>query len=252
MVDVIVLAGTAKSSELTIAEQVQNKAFVQIHGQAMLNYVLTALQQTSSVQRIAVVGPLAELQTLIGDSAQVIAVDEGSSIVENLQRGLQALQPNKHCLVAASDAAFLTPAAVNHFLAACRPYEAAVYYPIVRREDNDRCFPGVKRTYVKLADGEFTGGNLFLINPAALEKVMPRLEEFFALRKSPLRLAAALGFGFVLKLLTKRLTIAELEKRFFALFSAVGKAVISPYPELGTDVDKPSDLELARRRLKPL
>ena len=45
MVDVIVLAGTAKSSELTIAEQVQNKAFVQIHGQAMLNYVLTALQQ---------------------------------------------------------------------------------------------------------------------------------------------------------------------------------------------------------------
>ena len=129
-------------------------------------------------------GPLAELQTLIGDSAQVIAVDEGSSIVENLQRGLKAFQTIKNCLLAESDAAFLPPAAVNHFLAACRPYEAAVYYPIVRREDNDRCFPGVKRTYVKLADGEFTGGNLFLINPAALEKVMPRLEEFLLCGKA--------------------------------------------------------------------
>ena len=32
MVDVIVLAGTAKSSELTIAEQVQNKALCRFMG----------------------------------------------------------------------------------------------------------------------------------------------------------------------------------------------------------------------------
>ena len=50
---------------------------------------------------------------------------------------------------------------------------------------------------------------------------MPRLEEFLLAEKPTAR--PRLGFGFVLKLLTKRLTIAELEKRFFALFSAVGK-----------------------------
>ncbi|HZK25234.1 MAG TPA: nucleotidyltransferase family protein [Oscillospiraceae bacterium] len=250
MVDVVILAGTAKQSELTISEKVQNKAFVQIHGQAMLSYVLDALQQASSVNRIAIVGPLAELQTLIGASPQLFAVAEGDTIVENLQLGFAALQPKQHCLVVTADVAFLTAAAVEDFLAACQPYESAVYYPIVAREDNDRRFPGVKRTYVKIHDGEFTGGNLFLVDPACLTKVLPRLEHFFALRKSPLRLAGALGLGFVVKLLTKRLTIAELEKRFYALFAVAGKAVISQYAEIGTDVDKPADLELARQHLK--
>lgn len=251
MTDVIILAGTTKQSELTISERVQNKAFVQIHGQVMLNYVLAALQQAPSVNRIAVVGPLAELQAVVGQSSQVLAVAEGTSLVENLQRGFQALQPEQHCLVVTSDVAFLTADAVEDFLAACQPAKAAVYYPIVAREENDRRFPGVKRTYVKLRDGEFTGGNLFLVDPACLKQVLPRLEHFFALRKSPLRLAAALGVGFIVKFLTKSLTIAELEKRFFALFAVSGQAVITQYAEIGTDVDKPTDLQLARQHLNP-
>ncbi|NLZ37979.1 MAG: NTP transferase domain-containing protein [Firmicutes bacterium] len=250
MFDVIILAGTAKPSELTISENVQNKAFLLINDRTMLEFVITALRQVSEVNRIAVVGPQAELTALAEKFTGLTVVPEGKNIVENVQRGAAALQAKQHFLVASADIPFLTAAAVEDFLASCRPYTADLYYPIVRRIDNEGRFPGVKRTYAKLRDGEFTGGNIFLVSPNCLERVLPRLEQFFALRKSPLRLAATLGWGFVFKFLTQRLTIAELEKRFSVLFAVDGKAVISGFPEIATDVDKPSDLLLARQQLK--
>ena len=48
MVDVIVLAGTAKSSELTIAEQAQNKAFIANSWAGNAELCFDCLQQTSS------------------------------------------------------------------------------------------------------------------------------------------------------------------------------------------------------------
>ncbi|MCR3921295.1 MAG: nucleotidyltransferase family protein [Firmicutes bacterium] len=251
MFDVIILAGGAKSSALTEMENVKNKAFVQIHGQPMLTYVLTALRQVEEVGRIAIVGPLADLAFAKEQFTQIVTVAEESTIVENVQRGVEALQPRKHVLVCTVDVPFLTPTAVEDLLTSCIPYDADIYYPIINRIDNDRRFPGVTRTYVKLREGEFTGGNLFLVNPACLERALPRLHKIFALRKSPLRLVAMLGFGFVIKLLTKQLSIAALERRFSALFAVQAQAVISKFAEIGTDVDKPSDLELARLHLQP-
>jgi len=66
-------------------------------------------------------------------------------------------------------------------------------------------------------------------------------------RKKPWKLAKILGLSFVVKLFLKQLSLAELEKRASQLLGVRGVAIISPYPEIGTDVDKPSDLELAER-----
>lgn len=248
MFDVVILAGTTKQSELTTSEQVENKAFVQIHGRPMLDYVISALRSVSSIDRIMVVGPTALKQ--IVEPFGVTVVAQGSSIVENVQRGFEALAPRAHFLVATSDIPFLTPAAVEDFISKCHPYDYDLYYPIVSRDVNDRRFPGVKRTYVKLKDGEYTGGNLFFVNPECLGEALPRLNKIFALRKSPVRLAATLGFGFVIKLLAKKLTIRELEARFSALFAVRSLAIITDFAEIGTDVDKPDDLALARKDLK--
>ena len=250
--DVIVLAGTAKPSELTKSERVQNKAFIQIHGQAMLSYVVTALKQVSDIDKIVLVGPEHEIKSIFTPSDALLVVAEGKNIVENLKRGLIELKIPKTCLIVTADSAFLTANTIKNFLEACQPLTAAVYYPIISRINTEKRFPGVKRTYVKLADGEFTGGNALLIDPTRLKQVLPEAERFFELRKSPLRLASTLGTDLVLKFLTKRLTIAEVEKRFADLFSVTGKAVILSDAELGTDVDKPEDLQLARDYLLPL
>lgn len=248
MLDMIVLAGSNKETELTKSEKATNKAFIEINGRPMLSFILDALSGLGDSGRIAVVGPAAQLTPYI-EKYGIIAVPEAGSIVDNIQKGFRVLQPRRHFLIVSADVPFLTTEAAEDFLQLCKPYDFDFYYPIVARSDNEKRFPGVKRTYVKLADGEFTGGNLFLVNPARLEDSLPRLQKIFALRKSPVRLAATLGLVFVFKLVTRRLTLAELEKRFSALFALQGKALVSKYPEIGTDVDKPSDLILARREL---
>jgi|LSQX01.2.fsa_nt_gb molybdopterin-guanine dinucleotide biosynthesis protein A len=248
MVDAIILAGSAGPTALTEAEMVDNKAFIRIRERTMLQHVYGALKRAAGVGRIAVVGPQDKIKACL-EGQDVLVVPEGKTIVENVERGFKALQPEGYFLVCSADIPFLTPEAVDELILACKPFTADFYYPIVERSDNDKRFPGVKRTYVRLAEGEFTGGNIILVNPACLKKALPRLERVFALRKSPLKLTSLLGFTFLVKLFFRRLTIKELEKRFAELFAVTGKAVISRYPEIGTDVDKLSDLALARRLL---
>jgi GTP:adenosylcobinamide-phosphate guanylyltransferase len=249
--DVIVMAGTTKPSELTQSEGVQNKAFVQIHGQTMLSYVVAALRQVPEVKEIVIVGPAQEIKTLFTPSDTLYVADEGENIVENIQRGLAALSSPKKCLLVAADSAFLTAKAVENFMVSCQPYTAAVYYPIISRTTTEQRFPGVKRNYVKLVDGEFTGGNVIMIDSVRMKQVLPQIERIYAARKSPWRLVGILGVDLIMKFLRKRLTIAEIEQRFEALFSIPGQAVIVADAELGTDVDKPEDLELARDQLAP-
>lgn len=246
MFDVVVLAGAGKVSALTRDEQVDNKAFILIEGRPLLAFVLEALRATPEVGRIAVVGSREKLTPVVGQY-DATAVEETGTIPGNILAGYRALQPANHFLLATADIPLLSPEALSDFLARAKPYLYDFYYPIISREVSERRFPGVVRTYAGLRDGSFTGGNIFLLNPAKVEETMPRLHRIIALRKSPLRLAAMLGPLFVLKFLTGRLSIGELERSLPKLFGLSGKAIISSYAEIGTDVDKPGDLELVRK-----
>ncbi|HBR33284.1 MAG TPA: hypothetical protein DD734_01515, partial [Firmicutes bacterium] len=63
------------------------------------------------------------------------------------------------------------------------------------------------------------------------------------------QLSRLLGFKFLVKLLTGRLKVAEIEARVEEILGMKGAGVLSLYPEIGVDVDKPSDLALARALL---
>jgi len=249
IIDVVVLAGAGKLSELTRQERVDNKAFILLEGLPQIVFVLKALRAVPEVSRIAVVGPQDRLAHLAGEY-EATAVQETGSIPGNILAGYRALKPERHFLLVTADIPLLSAAALTDFLAQAKPYLYDFYYPIVAREDSERCFPGTVRTYARLLEGTFTGGNVFLLNPAKVEEAMPRLQRFIAWRKSPLRLAGILGPGFILKFLSRRLSISELERRLPGLLGLSGKAIISRYAELGTDIDKLSDLELVREKLK--
>ena len=73
-------------------------------------------------------------------------------------------------------------------------------------------FPGVMRTYVKLKDGVFTGGNLFILRSEIIDQVLEKASQIVERRKNPLAIASLFGFGLMWRYLTRRLSIAAAEK----------------------------------------
>ncbi len=63
-----------------------------------------------------------------------------------------------------------------------------------------------------------------------------------ALRKRPLALARRIGWDILLKLLLGRLSLGDLEARARRLLGVEARALPTPYPEVGVDVDREEDL----------
>jgi len=247
MYDVVILAGTGKPEKLTQSEGVGNKAFIRVRGKALLAYTLEALRSSPAIGRILVVGPQNEL-TPLAAAFGFTPVEEKGGLLENITAGFQCLAPSRHFLLVSADMPFLTRAALEDFLSRCQPLDRDVFYPVVAKADTEKMFPGMPRTYVRLKEGVFTGGNIFLVSTEIMGEGMPRLGKFINKRKSPLKLLAALGPVFVIKFFCRMLSIGDLERNLPRLLGISGKAIITPYAEIGADVDKPSDLDLVRTR----
>lgn len=243
-VDAIVLAGAPNTGRLQEVSTEAYEAVIPVGGKPIVTYVIEALRSTPRIKEVVVVGPPV-LEKLLPVGVRLI--ESGSTLTENIMRGAEALKNSPKVLVVTSDIPFIHKEAIEDFLDRCAELEADLYYPIISKEANEQVYPGCVRTYVSLKEGTFTGGNMVLATPQVLFNSKALVEKVVVLRKKPWRLAKLLGISFVLKLFLHRLSLAELEKRASDLLGVRGVAVISPYPEIGTDVDKPSDLELAER-----
>lgn len=248
-VQAVLLAGATNQGKLATVSDAAHEALIPVGGRPMVHYVLDALRDTQSVGRVVMVGPAQALKAS-GNVDDIEVLDGGRTMVENLRIGVDALDPDSPVLVITSDIPLIHGEAIEDFLARCAKAQADIYYPIIRKETNERAFPGVRRTYVRLKDGVFTGGNMALLEP----KVVPACEDVIAqavaMRKKPWQLSRMLGFIFILKLLSNRLTLAEIEDRVADLLGFRGVGVESPYPEVGIDVDKPDDLYLVEEAIK--
>jgi hypothetical protein len=100
-------------------------------------------------------------------------------------------------------------------------------------------------------EGAYTSGSQFLVRPESLLANLPLLRSLHARRKSQVAMAHALGFGFIGRLLLRRVTVPQLEERLSRLSGCVCRAVLDCAPELAFDVDSWEDLEYFRRRLAP-
>jgi len=236
-VNAVVLAGGANP----LGSGAPSKAFVPLSGRPMVAWVLEALRQ-GGVGKIALVGPRAPLAP-----EPDLWLEDRGGILENLEAALGALPPGR-VLVATGDVPLITGEAVRYLLK--NAPEAALVYPVVPKEAVEARWPGMRRTYARLREGTFTGGNLFLLEPELFFRALPMARKIVARRKNPLALAPLFGFGALFKLLTGRLTVAELEAIAGRLFGVPMRAMVVPYPEIGVDVDKPDDLAFVARELE--
>ncbi|NLV91442.1 MAG: NTP transferase domain-containing protein [Firmicutes bacterium] len=246
-VDAIVLAGARNDGPLKTRSAAEYEALIAVNGRPLVDYVVQALLDCGQIDRIIIVGPKS-LQKLYRDPKIRVKLHR-ESMVENVKVGLTEVSPEAKVLLVTADIPLLTGEAVTDFLHRCQAHEAAIYYPIVRKESNEAAYPNVERTYLKLKDGVFTGGNLALLEPKVISQCYQLLERVVALRKQPVKLVRMLGLSFIIRLAFNRLTIAEIEKRAERILGFTGVAIESPFPQIGVDVDKPSDLDLVTRIL---
>lgn len=257
MIAVLILAAGKMKPELqAIAGSVTNRALIPVgaNGETMLDLVVAAvrggIQQTNGevAGRILVAGdvPLPE---------GCVAVDGGNSLVDTLLSGVAALKPEEtRLLVVTADIPFLTPEAVADFLKRALDIQSAQFvYPIVEMVACKKRFPEMKRTTLKILEGEFTGGNIALLDPAFLRKSEIAIRAAYDQRKNVPALAGLLGIDVILRLIGSRvvpslLTIPHIEKAVGRLLNnGTARAVITSYAEIGTDVDRPEDIQIARR-----
>jgi len=248
-VDAVVLAGAPNNGQLQEADGAKWEAAIPIHGKPMVSYVVEAVQNAEHVARTVVVGPL-EIKDALPQG--ITFVPSGSSLQENISLALDKLDKKNNILLITSDIPLVHAEAIDDFVERCAELPGDVYYALISKEANQQMYPESQRTYFTLKEGCFTGGNVLLASPQAIINSRWVMDQVFSQRKKPWKLVRMLGLVFILKFLTKRLSMGELEKRASSILGYKGVFIITPYPELGTDVDKPSDLALARKALAPV
>jgi GTP:adenosylcobinamide-phosphate guanylyltransferase len=247
LVNAIVMAGRANDARLKDSSPEPWEGLIDIGGKPMVAWVLDALLGCPQVGQIAMVAPKAPFSAFGGD--RVTLVEPPGPMIENALAGIRACPPSEFILASTSDIPFVNSSIVERFLKQCSQREGDFYYPVASKESTEKRFPGVKRTYVTIREGTFTGGNMFLVRRSKSEIIAEKARKWVEYRKAPVKQAGLLGWMFVVKMVLGALTIPELEKSISSYLGCRGIAVISNDPEIGTDVDKPSDLELARREI---
>jgi len=245
-IDVLILAGARIDGALSEYSSAKHEALIKINNKPMVEYVIKAVINARLTDRAAIVGPEKEIKNSIDYKLDLI-IDSGDSLIENIQRGIHKLNPQKNVMLISSDIPLITSEVIDEFIVLCEEKEADIYYPIISRENSDARFPGMKRTYVKLTEGSFTGGNMVIINPDVLSETLTWIKKAVLWRKKPLKLSKLLGVKILFKLLIGNLTLTEIEQRVAKLTGYKGRGMITEHPEVGFDVDKPSDLKLMRK-----
>ncbi len=243
----IILAGRRNTAGLAAAApEVRWEALIPIAGRPMVSYVVDALVAVPDVTRVIIAGAgPAELV-----APDVLVVAPGERVSTSLRHALAAAPnsrvPGEELLVATADAPLLTTGALGVLMEAARERELYLAYPIIRKEVCEATFPGVRRTYVHLREGSFTGGNCFYLKAAAVDGALALLERFYAERKRPLRLAGLLGWPLLIELVLGRARLVSAEAAGSRLLGFPAGAVPVDDPGMGVDVDGPEDLELCR------
>lgn len=252
-IPVLVLAGSRGASDpLASAEGARHRALLEVGGVPMLLRVVRALRATPSVGRIVVsiedagaLDTVPELAALRREGALSVhpSLDSPSRSVLDALAGFPEDSP---VLVTTADHALLRAEIVECFLAGAEASGADLAFGLVAKRVLRARFPDSERTFLPFRDDGYSGANLFLFRTAQARKVAAfwvRAERF---RKQPWRLVAAFGPISLALFLARRLDLDGALARASRAIGARVAAVRLPFPEAAVDVDKPSDLVLAR------
>lgn len=247
-----ITAGGRLKGELAERVGTDLKALIPVRGVPVLGRIIESLRSCDSVGTIVVVGPKNELEGMARDAGADVVLPEGDGGVENLVRGFAAYRDvvgDGQALFVASDLPFLESEAISDFLKLVQGIESDILYPIVPKKMFETAYPGVPKTYARLAEGEFTGASVLRMKPEAILRNRPLIEQVFAARKNTMGMARLLGIWHILRFAIGRLTIGEAEARASVLTGCRCIAMRDADHRIAYDMDDLADYQYAMQRL---
>lgn len=239
----LILAGSRPGPPDAVAasEGVWHKALVMLSGQPMLSRVVAALRE-AGIARIAVSATDPQVMDLARQlGCEVLLAAGGPSA--SVALGLEKL--GAPLLVTTGDHALLRPEWVTDFLNDA-PLHCDVAVLLARREVIETAMPETRRTYLRFADGHWSGCNLFLLASDRASAAIEVWKTVEADRKRPWRIAARLGLGMLARYALGRLTLAAAIGGLGRRIGITACLVAARDGLAAVDVDKPQDLADAR------
>ncbi len=226
--------------------QGKSKVLLDMNGRTMLERVVDALQNATTIGEIVVAG----LGNDLGMTFQkpVNHIPDQGSLLQNALGGIaqmRTLHPDtKFVLLCSADIPTITPAIVDDFIEKCHPFDKGMVYNFVDKPTLEARFPNSNRTYVKLKDALIAGGDMTLIQADLGDSNQEIWAALTNARKHAWKLARVVGLRLLFKLLLRQLTFADIENAAERITGRPCQVMLNPHAEVAMDADKPEPVAL--------
>ena len=231
-----------------------SKAMVDIAGKPMIQWVLDALSDAKHIDKVIIIGLSPKSDVTCKKPLHYVS-NQGrmlSNIVAGVNKSLELDPKTEYVLVASSDIPGISAEMVDWLIETCMESKEDIYYGVVPREVMETRYPGSNRTYTKLKDIQLCGADMHITHVSMATEHLDMWEELIGNRKSPLKQAATIGFGTLLKVATRTITLDDLVVTVTKRLGITGRPIVWEHAEPGMDVDKPHQLELIREDMEEL
>ncbi len=224
------------------------KALVPITGQPMIVHVVRTLRQSPSIGRIII---LAQKADVIVDAVLRLENIEFSKSQSGISDSLQAIVGSNAApwpvLVTTADHPLLTTDMIEEFLANA---QADIAVGMVERKAMLAQFPDAKRTWLKFADGAWSGANLFALTSEAAKNALAVWAGVEQDRKKAFKLFLHFGPVLALRAMTRTIGLSEALLLAGRRIGITAQLITLSDPVAAIDVDKLVDHELAEKIMR--
>lgn len=233
-----------------------SKALVDVAGKPMIQWVLDALGDAKHVENVIIIGlsPKSDVTCkkplhYISNQGRMLA-----NIVAGVNKSVELDSQAEHVLIVSSDIPGVKAEMVDWLIETCMESNEDIYYGVIPREVMETRYPGSNRTYTKLKDIQLCGADMHIahVTMATEPEHLEMWEELIGNRKSPLKQALTIGFGTLLKVVTRSITLDDLVVTITERLGITGRPIVWEHAEPGMDVDKPHQLEILREDMEKL
>jgi len=249
----ILLAGERPGGDpLAAAVGAPAKALIPVAGEAMLARVARTLLAAPSVGNVVILAQdperlLALAPDWIAEDPRIRTAKGAGGISTSLAAVVGSEVAPWPVLVTTADHPLLTVAMVEQFLAGAGHADVAV--GMAERATVLAAYPDNRRTWLKLADGAWSGANLFALGSPKAQAALTAWSEVEQDRKKAVLLLAHFGPWLAVRALTRTIRMADALAQAGRRLGVTARLVAMDQAEAAIDVDKPADLALAERIL---